>query len=113
MGGSLLSDSIRRAPNVYRMTEAELGTWMRALRSGQYQQAQKQLRYADQTGEYHCCLSVLAHVVPDRIDEVGYPAPALGSEDVVIPLNDHGPAYRYARVLADLESCPEVYITAV
>ena len=56
-----------------RMPKNLLKRWLRALRSGGYQQASGTL-YSEKTGGF-CCLGVLQHVVSDgecEVDDDGY-----------------------------------------
>lgn len=106
------------------MTEQQLGHWVRALRSGVFKQLQGSLFDLSEGGDgYWCCLGVYAqifnvrHVVDDehgvyRAGELGIPGEdVIPDRNVLIELNDGGEPDQYARVIQELESCPEVYIT--
>lgn len=93
------------------MTEKTLGEWIEALESGRYTQIQRDLRnkYGD------CCLSVLCEDQKEK-----HPKPdeytfsrlvPLSEQGLLIHLNDTGPFDSYQRVINDLKSAPEAYIT--
>jgi hypothetical protein len=97
------------------MTEQQLGVWLRALKSGKYVQFQKNL--VNDGGTRHCCLGVLADIYNCRqkyTNSLMYPSHIITGEqeNMCVFLNDlPGHAYYYAKVIADLESAPEWYIT--
>lgn len=89
------------------MTESQLGEWLQALKSGKYTQVQVALK----TDLGYCCLGVLAELheysgYPDNPSRLNF------DSETVVCLNDHGPIDQYARVICELESAPELYITS-
>ena len=93
------------------MTEAQLGEWLHALRSGEYRQGQTKLKQVYAGVTRYCCLGVLSKLhgysgYPDVTDCMNF-------AKELIKLNDSGPIDQYARVICELESALELYITSV
>lgn len=103
-----------------RMTETQFGEWLAALKSGEWRQGQNSLfNWNDWEGSVirYCCLGVLRALEADlRPGDVpaarDYPSScAYPLDEVLVQLNDEGPIDQFVRVIRELESCPELYIT--